>query len=173
MDLIVEPDGSRGVVRWGDRRFACALGRGGVRIDKREGDGATPAGRFVFRRVLYRPDRQARPATGLPTVAIGPDDGWCDDPADARYNRPVRLPWPASAERLWRSDRVYDLILVVGHNDAPPVPGLGSGIFVHVAQPDFSPTAGCVALAADDLAAVLDAARAGDALVVRSPRDSA
>lgn len=166
MDLIVEPRGTRGTARWGERRFDCALGRGGVRTDKHEGDGATPVGKFPMRRVLYRPDRLSMPTTRLPTVAIGPRDGWCDDPADVRYNRPVRLPWPASAETLWRSDRVYDLILVVGHNDSPPVPGLGSGIFVHVAQPDFSPTAGCVALALADLATIVATARDDDALVV-------
>ncbi|MBM3559828.1 MAG: hypothetical protein FJX53_08150 [Alphaproteobacteria bacterium] len=169
MDLVVEPRGTHGLARWGDRRFACAVGRAGARPDKREGDGATPVGKFPLRRVLFRPDRLFLPATGLPTVAIGPADGWCDDPADPRYNRPVRLPRPTSAESLWRPDHVYDLVLVVGHNDSPPVPGLGSGIFVHVARPDFAPTAGCVALAPADLAAIVADARAGDALVVLPP----
>jgi len=170
MDLIVEPQGARGTAEWAGHRFACALGRAGVRPDKREGDGATPVGKFPMRRVLYRPDRLPMPATGLPVVAIGPRDGWCDAPGDARYNRPVRLPWPASAETLWRPDRVYDLILVVGHNDSPPLHGLGSGIFVHVARPDFSPTAGCVALALADLGTIVAGARAGDALVVLPER---
>ena len=170
MDLIVEPQGTRGTAEWAGHRFPCALGRAGVRRDKQEGDGATPVGTFPMRRVLYRPDRLPMPVTGLPVVAIGPRDGWCDAPGDPRYNRPVRLPWAASAEALWRTDRVYDLILVVGHNDSPPAPRLGSGIFVHVAQADFSPTTGCVALTLADLRTIVASAQAGDALVVRAER---
>ena len=150
--LTAGPDGrlSDGVRSW-----RCALGRGGVRADKREGDGATPAGRFALRRVLWRADRLARPETGLSSTAIDPGDGWCDDPGHAAYNRPVRLPFPASHERLWRADGLYDVVVVPGHNDAPPVPGLGSAVFLHVARADYGPTAGCVALALPDLLEVL------------------
>src|SRR6185312_8513924 len=86
---------------------------------------------------------------------IAPQDGWCDDPADTVYNRPVHLPYRARAERLWREDGIYDLIVPLGYNDAPAVPGLGSAIFLHVARPDFGPTEGCVALARADLLALL------------------
>lgn len=141
-----------------DGRLVCGpltaravLGRSGVVAEKREGDGGTPAGRHPLRRVFYRPDRRAPPITGLPVAALAPDDGWCDDPADPAYNRPVKLPFAASHEMLWRDDPLYDLILVVGHNDAPPRPGLGSAIFVHLQRPDRGPTAGCVALEAGDL----------------------
>jgi len=88
-------------------------------------------------------------------AALTPSDGWCDDPADVAYNRAVTLPYPASCERLWRSDTVYDLIVVLGHNDNPPVSGAGSAIFIHCARPDFGPTEGCVAFAADDLLTLL------------------
>jgi hypothetical protein len=110
----------------------CALGRVGViaAADKREGDGASPLGDWTMLRVLYRPDRGPEPKTGLPTAPIWPNDGWCDDPADPAYNRPVRLPYPARCEALWREDEVYDLICVLNHND-PPTPGLGSAIFLH------------------------------------------
>jgi L,D-peptidoglycan transpeptidase YkuD (ErfK/YbiS/YcfS/YnhG family) len=138
-----------------------------VRRDKREGDGATPVGRFALRRLLYRADRFARPACVLPTAALEPADGWCDDPADAAYNRAVRLPYPASCEPLWRGDAVYDLMLVAGHNDAPPVAGAGSAIFIHLARPDYAPTAGCVAFAAADLIAVLAALTTDSALDIR------
>ncbi len=151
-DLVVEPPG---ILRMGGRRFACAIGRGGVRSNKREGDGATPAGRFPLRRVLYRPDRLAPPRTALPLAPLSPEDGWCDDPAHALYNRPLRLPHEARHEALWRADRVYDLIVILGHNDAPVVPGAGSAVFLHVARPDYAPTAGCVAVAAGDLLTVL------------------
>ena len=151
-DLILHPPNT---LRWRGRHFACAIGWGGVRTNKREGDGATPAGRFLLRRVLYRPDRMAPPRTALPVAPLSQRDGWCDDPAHPLYNRPLRLPHEARHEELWRPDRVYDLIVILGHNDAPIVPGLGSAVFLHVAQPDYAPTAGCVALAAGDILAIL------------------
>lgn len=155
----------------GGRRARCALGRGGIRPaeEKREGDGATPAGRWPLRRVLWRADRIQAPVTDLPTYPIEPDDGWCDDPLHANYNRPVRLPHPASAERMWRSDHVYDLVVVLGHNDEPVVAGAGSAIFLHLARPDFSATEGCVALALGDLTALLKEAAPGDSLRVLAP----
>jgi len=147
----------RGVLDWGAGGLRCVLGRGGVRGDKREGDGATPLGCWPLRRVLFRPDRLAAPRTILPVRALAPTDGWCDDPGDPAYNRPVALPFPASAETLWRADGLYDVIVVLGHNDDPPVPGAGSAIFLHVARPDWGPTQGCVALPRPDLLALLAA----------------
>lgn len=163
MSLIV--DGS-GFATWRGRRLRCAIGRSGIARDKAEGDGATPAGRFAARRGFYRADRLARPASAIALAPLAVHDGWCDDPADPAYNRQVRLPFAAGHERLWRDDGVYDLIVVLGHNDDPVVPGRGSAIFLHVARPDFSPTEGCVALARDDLAAVLREWRDDDAVVV-------
>jgi L,D-peptidoglycan transpeptidase YkuD (ErfK/YbiS/YcfS/YnhG family) len=147
----------------------CALGKGGVKpaADKREGDGATPLGVWPIRRLLYRPDRGPPPATGLPTAPIAPEDGWCDAPLDPAYNRPVRLPYPASAERMWRDDHLYDLVGVLAHNDDPPVPGMGSAIFLHIARPDYGPTEGCVALAWDDMLKLLSLAGPGSAIEVR------
>ncbi len=148
------------------QRFTCALGRGGIASDKREGDGATPAGTWPLREVLYRADRITAPLTRLPVAAITRDDGWCDDPADADYNRRIKLPHPARHETLWRDDALYDVIVVLGYNDAPVVPGKGSAIFMHVARPLWQPTEGCVALAPVDLRAVLAMAAPGDAITV-------
>ncbi|MHA1114076.1 MAG: L,D-transpeptidase family protein [Alphaproteobacteria bacterium] len=139
----------------GAARFRCALGRAGITDDKREGDGATPVGDFALRRVLYRADRLPRPRTRLPVCALTPRDGWCDDPNHPAYNRPVRLPFAGHREHLWRGDRLYDLIVVLGHNDDPVHAGRGSAVFVHVAAPDFAATAGCVAVAASALLRVL------------------
>ncbi len=146
------------------RRFACALGRAGIVRDKREGDGGTPQGVFALREVRFRPDRGAAPETGLPLLPIGVRDGWCDAPDDPCYNRPVVLPYPASAETLWREDGLYDLFAVIGFNDAPPNPGRGSAIFLHIARGDpgaFAPTEGCVALTRRDLGEVLALCRPG------------
>jgi L,D-peptidoglycan transpeptidase YkuD (ErfK/YbiS/YcfS/YnhG family) len=159
--LIVYPDGH---AEWNGRRLRCALGRSGIARDKREGDGATPGGIFPFRRALYRADRLARPRTVLDIRAIEADDGWCDDPASPDYNRPVRLPSAARHERLMRQDGLYDLIVVLGHNDDPVVAGRGSAIFLHVAAPGFAPTEGCVALARDDLLFVLADCGRGDGI---------
>ena len=155
MDLLVDRSG---FAAWSAWRLRCAIGRGGFSAHKHEGDGATPVGAFAMRRLLYRPDREARPQTALPSSAISPSDGWCDAPDDPAYNRPVHLPYPASAENLWRDDHLYDLLVVLGYNDDPVVPGRGSAIFLHLASPDFAPTAGCVALGHEDLLAVIAAA---------------
>jgi L,D-peptidoglycan transpeptidase YkuD (ErfK/YbiS/YcfS/YnhG family) len=152
MDLVVRPDGT---AVWGGRRLRAALGKAGISAAKREGDGATPAGKFLLREVLYRADRIAVPRTKLPLRPLARDDGWCDDPADPRYNRPVRLPYKARAENLWREDALYDLIVPLGYNDDPPAAGRGSAIFLHVARAGYAPTEGCVALALEDLLQVV------------------
>lgn len=159
-DVLVHPDGR---VEFSGHRWRCTLGRGGCRpaADKREGDGATPIGRWPLRWGYWRPDRLVRPNTRLPFTPLHPQQGWCDDPASPAYNRPVSLPFGASHEKLWRDDAVYDVIVVLGHNDAPPQSGMGSAIFLHVARPDFAPTEGCVAMALPDLLHLLAQLRPG------------
>ena len=151
--IVVRSAGDRtsGFVVAGALRAPCALGRAGTRRAKQEGDGATPAGSFRLLAVLYRPDRLPRPRTRLPVIALRPDSGWCDDPADRAYNQPVRLPYLASHERLWRDDRLYDLIVVIDYNLSPPIPGAGSAIFLHIATEDFWSTEGCVAVSPETM----------------------
>ena len=141
-------DRRRGTVTAGGLGFRCALGRGGIAPAalKREGDGRTPLGRYRILELLYRPDRLMRPRTKLPVRALRRDDGWCDDPRDGRYNRPVRLPVRAGAERMWREDGLYDLVVVLDHNTRPRVRGRGSAVFLHAARENLAPTEGCVAL---------------------------
>lgn len=164
VDIVVSP---AGVAQVGGFEFRCALGRSGVARTKREGDGATPAGTWALREVFYRADRVLRPKTVLPLRKLKRNDGWCDAPGDALYNKRVTLPYPASAEHLWRADRLYDLIVVVGYNDAPVVPGAGSAIFLHVARADYGPTAGCVAFSRADLRKILMLTDQRSRLVVR------
>lgn len=135
----------------GNRRLPYARGRGGFSSRKREGDGCTPCGGFRLREVWYRPDRIAMPRTALPCRPIRRRDGWCDDPDHPAYNRHIEFPFTGSAEHLWRADPLYDLLVVLGYNDAPPVPGRGSAIFLHVARTGFGPTEGCIALRRSDL----------------------
>ena len=138
---------------YGGRSYPCVLGRSGISTTKREGDGATPVGRYPLRRALYRADKLAAPKTALPLAVITRDDGWCDAADDPAYNKPVTLPYPASAETMWRDDALYDVVVVVGHNDAPVVPYAGSAIFMHVAGDE--PTAGCIAFSRADLLEIL------------------
>ncbi|MFO1242595.1 MAG: L,D-transpeptidase family protein [Rickettsiales bacterium] len=128
--------------------YPCAIGKNGFAEpgEKREGDYKTPVGTFPLREVYYRADRIAKPVTALPLHEITVESGWCDDPAHPDYNKFVKLPFAASREAMLRDDHCYDLVLVIGYNDAPVVPGLGSAIFLHVAKHGFLPTEGCVAL---------------------------
>ncbi|NIJ07390.1 L,D-peptidoglycan transpeptidase YkuD (ErfK/YbiS/YcfS/YnhG family) [Sphingomonas vulcanisoli] len=150
------------------RSISCAIGRSGAiaAVDKREGDGATPLGEYAIRAVLLRPDRVAAPITALPWRWIGKDDGWSDDVADPAYNRPVRHPHSFSAERLWREDGLYDVIVALGHNDAPPVAPLGSAIFLHCRR-DCAATEGCVAIAREELVALVAELGPGDTMIIR------
>jgi L,D-peptidoglycan transpeptidase YkuD (ErfK/YbiS/YcfS/YnhG family) len=159
---------TRGKLRLGVLHLPCALGRGGRRAGKREGDGATPLGTWRVRDVLYRADRVRRPGTMLPIRQIAVDDGWCDAPGDRNYNRPVRHPYPASAERLWREDGLYDIVVVLDYNLCPRIRGKGSAIFLHVARPGYRPTEGCIALRKEHLLRLL-ARLAPGALIRTAP----
>jgi len=146
---------------WGEGRRRCAVGSGGIGTKRREGDGITPIGVWPVRRVFYRADKMNTPVCVFPPRPIVPDDGWCDAPDDANYNREVKLPYQASAENLWRDDSLYDIVAVLGFNDAPVIAGLGSAIFLHIASPDYAPTAGCIALSFQDACELLAALERG------------
>lgn len=147
---------SKGWLIAGGAQIPVALGRGGVLANKREGDGGTPRGRFRLVRLWWRADRAPRPRTLLPTRQIGKNDGWCEDPRDRLYNRPIRVPEGSNADRLWRQDGLYDLIIELDHNTRPRIAGRGSAVFIHVAREGFKPTAGCVALQAPRLRRLLE-----------------
>ena len=144
-----------GRLAWPGGKVRAACGRGGVRADKREGDGGSPAGTFPLLHCYYRPDRLPVPQTGLPLTPLQPNHGWVDDPADPNYNRLVTLPYPAHHEEMWRADALYDVVVLIGYNTNPSVPGRGSAIFLHVARPDFGPTEGCIAIARKTLLSLL------------------
>ena len=142
---------ARGLMRLHGVAIPVALGRGGIQANKREGDGATPRGRFRLLRLWWRADRMTRPKTRLPVRAIRGDDGWCEDAGDRRYNRPIKLSPSTPGDRLRRDDTLYDLVIELDHNTRPRMKNRGSAVFIHVARPGFAPTAGCVALSAPGL----------------------
>jgi L,D-peptidoglycan transpeptidase YkuD (ErfK/YbiS/YcfS/YnhG family) len=146
----------RGVLLAGSHAIPVMLGRSGVRANKFEGDGATPLGRFRPLRLWWRADRYPRPATLLEVRPISADLAWCEDPSDRRYNRPFRRSANETGDRLWRSDRLYDFVVEIDHNIRPRIARRGSAVFIHVARPDRSATAGCIALAASDLRRLLN-----------------
>ncbi len=165
MDLIVK---TPHLAVWNGRDMRCAVGRGGIVMPdaKNEGDGATPAGRWAMREIIYRPDRIQLPQVKLPSRAMTPDDGWCENPADAQYNKPVKHPYAIAVDEMWRQDHIYDIVVPLGYNDGPIIPGKGSAIFLHLARPDFSPSAGCVTLAQEDFLTILREADASSAVEI-------
>lgn len=170
--VTAKPGETMGTLKCGDLTFPCALGRSGIiaQTQKQEGDGATPAGRWPMRRLLFRADRLPSPETQLPCVPIRKRDGWCDDASDPAYNRPVSLPYGASAETLWRNDILYDLVIILGHNDDPVVAAKGSAIFFHLAverEAELAPTEGCIALQRDAMRQVLEVCSTETVMEVR------
>ena len=138
---------------------------------KREGDGATPAGRLRLERLIVRRDRLPGPHAAVPVRAMRMDDGWCEDVRHGRYNCPIRLPSAAGHETMWREDRLYDVVGVLDWNLRPRIRGLGSAIFLHLCRPGFGPTAGCLALRGADLKRLLAAAgKRPEFLVAAKPR---
>jgi L,D-peptidoglycan transpeptidase YkuD (ErfK/YbiS/YcfS/YnhG family) len=153
------------------KTYPCTLGRAGVilPVDKKEGDGKTPIGIFPLRQLIYRADRVEKPATGLATEILTPDTGWCEDPTHPDYNRKITLPHPAVHDRMTRDDHVYDYVVVIGYNDAPVIFGKGSAIFMHLARPDFTPTAGCVGLKTSDMLEVLKCCNKSSTIDIQPP----
>jgi len=139
-------DSRRGWLTAGGCTIPVALGRGGIKANKREGDGGTPKGTFRPLRLWWRADRHPRPPTFLPVRVIRPEDAWCEDPASRHYNQPVRLPQDRGGDRLTRGDRLYDFIVEINHNSAPRIASRGSAVFLHLARDNFGPTAGCVSM---------------------------
>ncbi len=156
-------------LRFKDKTIPCTIGRSGAcsADTKTEGDGCTPLGSWSIRGALFRPGRSTPPkGITLPWRWISEQDGWSDDPLDPNYNRPVSLPHPFSAETLIRDDPLYDIIVVLGHNDAPPEPGNGSAIFFHIWN-EGKPTEGCVAIARREMDGILLALAPGDVMEIR------
>ncbi|HEU5047715.1 MAG TPA: L,D-transpeptidase family protein [Rickettsiales bacterium] len=137
------------------QKYTCAIGKHGFTDTPQEGAKKTPLGSFYLRECWYRPDRVTPPETKLKLRPIAEDDGWCDAPEHKDYNKHVKLPFPASHEKLWREDHMYDIIVPIGFNDTEIVPGKGSAIFFHLAKPDYSPTLGCVAISLEHMLEIL------------------
>jgi L,D-peptidoglycan transpeptidase YkuD (ErfK/YbiS/YcfS/YnhG family) len=160
-------DRSRGwLTAGGGQTIPVALGRGGIRANKREGDGGTPRGTFHPLRLWWRADRHPRPSTFLPLRAIGPEDAWCEDPSSRHYNQPLRLAAKDGGDRLTRDDHLYDFIIEIDHNARPRIAGRGSAVFLHLAREGFSPTAGCVSMTGPAMLRLLERLGPGTRIVI-------
>ncbi len=155
MDVMDIEVFSRGILRMNGEDYPCALGEGGVTEAKTEGDKKTPLGAFPLREVFWRKDRIPEIHTGLPKRALRTCDGWCDDASSPFYNQHIFLPAPEHHETMWRSDNIYDIVVSVGYNMSPAVPGKGSAIFIHIAREGLKPTDGCIALKKEHLLEIL------------------
>lgn len=167
--IVISDDGTnKGEIKIDGKWIKCALGKNGT-IDaslKREGDGKTPIGKWPIRKVYYRADKIEKPVSPFETIAIEENFGWCDAAGDVNYNKFVTHPYPVSAEHLWRKDELYDICVVLGHNDNPIVDKMGSAIFLHIAHENYKPTEGCVAIKIEDLRKLLSIATTNSAIEI-------
>jgi L,D-peptidoglycan transpeptidase YkuD (ErfK/YbiS/YcfS/YnhG family) len=164
---VISPLNSFGRLVVGHRTFPCKLGRSGIKALKREGDGATPRGSFRMLAMLHRSDRQRRFQSTLPGIVLTPASGWCDDPLDRNYNRPVKLPYPGSHEQLFRKDQAYDALVVLDYNISPRTKGGGSAIFFHLTRDGIGHTEGCIAVSALHMRQILSVCGPKTTIVVR------
>ena len=127
-------------------KLRCSIGKRGISINKKEGDKKTPKGKFKLKYILYRKDRMPNLKTKLKKIEIKKNMGWCDDPGSKHYNKIINYPFKYSAEKLWRKDNIYDVIIIIDYNLNPIIKNKGSAIFLHIAKQRYKPTNGCIAV---------------------------
>ncbi len=150
------------------KEFRCSIGKNGMTKNKIEGDFCTPIGEFKFEKIFYREDKIKEASFLLPSEIISKNDGWCDDPNSKYYNQHIKFPFDYSAEKLYRSDDLYDLILVINYNTNPILRGKGSAIFLHIAKPQFEGTEGCIAVNKEDLITLAQRVDANSTITIRN-----
>ena len=147
MDVILK----KKFIYFKDYKAKCAIGKRGITSKKMEKDKCTPKGRFKFKYIFYRKKRVHNIHSKLKLIPIKNNFGWCDDVKSKYYNKFIKFPFKYKAEKLYRRENVYDIIVVIDYNLNPVKKNKGSAIFLHVAKNNYSPTLGCVALSKYDL----------------------
>jgi hypothetical protein len=140
-----------GYLKYKHIKFKCALGKSGIGKKKIEGDNITPKGTFKIIKIYYRKDKITKINSAFKLIEIKKNMGWCDDPKSKKYNQLIKLPSKYRHEKLFRNDRIYDLILVLDYNTNPVIKNKGSAIFIHIAKNNYCKTKGCIALKREDL----------------------
>ena len=143
------------VLKYKNFLYKCAIGKNGITNSKIEGDKCTPTGIYSIEKIYYREDRLSMPKLDFQTIPINKNFGWCDDIRSTYYNKFIKFPFTYSAEFLYREDDIYNIICIISYNINPIIKNKGSAIFLHVANSDYSGTAGCLALKQDDLIELL------------------
>ena len=146
--IIINKSGN---LKFKNHKFRCALGKSGVGEKKIEGDNLTPKGTYKIIKIYYREDRIRKIKSKIRLRKIGKNFGWCDQPNSKYYNKLILLPNKLSHERLFRKDKIYDIIMVLDYNINPTILNKGSAIFIHLARKKFQPTKGCIALSKKNL----------------------
>ena len=143
------------VLKYKNFLYKCAIGKNGITNSKIEGDKCTPSGIYSIDKIYYREDRLSLPKLDFQTIPINKNFGWCDDIHSSYYNEFIKFPFSHSAEILYREDNIYNIICIINYNTNPVIKKRGSAIFLHIANTDYSGTAGCLALKQDDLIELL------------------
>ncbi len=144
-----------GYLKYKNFKFRCALGKNGIKKKIKEGDKITPKGKFKLTKIYYRQDKIKEIKCSITKIKIKKNMGWCDDPKSNFYNQQIKLPSKFGHEKLYRNDRIYDLLVVLNYNTRPIIQNKGSAIFIHIAKKNYKPTAGCIALKKTDLIKLL------------------
>jgi L,D-peptidoglycan transpeptidase YkuD (ErfK/YbiS/YcfS/YnhG family) len=144
-----------GLLKYKNLKFRCALGKAGIGEKKKEGDFITPKGKYKITKVYYRADRIKKIKTNFRLYQIKKNMGWCDDPLSKNYNKLIKLPSKFGHEKLYRKDKLYDLILILNYNFKPIIKNKGSAIFIHIANKNYKKTMGCIGLKKKDLIFIL------------------
>jgi L,D-peptidoglycan transpeptidase YkuD (ErfK/YbiS/YcfS/YnhG family) len=141
--IIVKAPGN---LKYKSLGFRCSIGKSGIKKKIKEGDNITPKGKFKIIKIYYRSDRVKKFSTNIKTIKIKRNMGWCDDPKSSLYNKEIKLPFDFSHEKLYRNDRIYDLLVVLNYNTKPIIKNKGSAIFIHITRQNYKKTSGCVAI---------------------------
>ena len=136
-------------------KLKCCVGKSGTIKSKREGDLATPKGIFKLGILHYRKDRISLSKCRLTKEIIRKNTGWCNDSNSKKYNQKISFPFKYTAEKLYRKDHIYDLLINIKYNFRPIIKKKGSAIFLHIANIKYKPTRGCVAISKKDFLKIL------------------
>ena len=155
-----------GYLKYNDIKFKCALGKSGIGKKRIEGDNITPKGTFKIIKIYYRKDRIKKINSIFKLIEIKKDMGWCDDPESKKYNQLIKLPSKYRHEKLFRNDRIYDLIIVLNYNMSPVIKNKGSAIFIHIAKNNYNKTKGCIALKKKDLIEIISKIKRNTKIII-------
>ena len=139
-----------------NNKVKCAIGKRGIGKKQKEGDEITPRGTFRIKNILYRKDKINNLRSIIKKTPIEKNMGWCDDPKSKDYNKLIKYPFNYTSEKLYKSDNIYDIILVLNFNMHPIKKNKGSAIFIHISNNNYSTTKGCIAIKKKELIKLIE-----------------